>query len=425
MSSGRAATRSAATAGSLGHHCAFSQLPTFASLPGYAGTRSRSLAITVACGSRTTSIVLHDHLLARRRLRVRHALRDDLREPGLRGVLGRKRAERHGEALRADVDDRPRRRCPSPSRRRRAARLRRDSRPAAGRPRTRRSSRCAAASGACRARAARDPRAPARGRRRKAAPIRGRRRRAPPPSPGPSAATCCGVRSLILSGCTCSARRPASPSRDASRRVNAKNVRFASNSRSTTVRNGVVNAGSRAGQILASPAAACRNEGIGPPPLFHFLGEREHAFEHEGVDDLDRRVEMHARFPARRRRPDSSGRAPDRNRSAAASARSRRKSPGSTRSRSRPRCCPETRWNSPVGTLRPAVFSASACSMSRIPGRINPPWKTPFTSSASIVTAVPALTTTHAGGNSSVAIERRHAATSDAQRSAPSCAGRA
>ena len=57
------------------------------------------------------------------------------------------------------------------------------------------------------------------------------------------------------------------------------------------------------------------------------------------------------------------------------------------------------------------------------PGRIRPPRNTPSASSASTVTAVPALTTTHGGGNSSLATARWRAATSDAQRSAPSCAG--
>ena len=57
--------------------------------------------------------------------------------------------------------------------------------------------------------------------------------------------------------------------------------------------------------------------------------------------------------------------------------------------------------------------------MSCIPGRIMPPRNTPFASSASTVTAVPALTMTHAGGKRPVAGERRQAATRDAQRSAP------
>ena len=54
---------------------------------------------------------------------------------------------------------------------------------------------------------------------------------------------------------------------------------------------------------------------------------------------------------------------------AGASARSRRRSPGPLRSRSRPRCCPETAGSCPAATLRPAVFSASASQHEAHPGQ--------------------------------------------------------
>ena len=81
----------------------FSQLPTFASLPAYAGTRSRTLATTVACGSRTISVVLtitcwRGPILA---LVAPCAMTCASRVFALSSVC--KRAERHGEALRAGL----------------------------------------------------------------------------------------------------------------------------------------------------------------------------------------------------------------------------------------------------------------------------------------------------------------------------------
>ena len=165
---------------------------------------------------------LRDHLLARLRLGVGDAARREIlrRAPARPPRCERRPATTRSAAARCRRSRR--RRCRAPGPRRHAARPRPGSPAAAGRPRTPWWSRPAAGSGACPARAARGRRARARGRRRSGAPIRGRRRRARRPCPGPSAATCCGVSSLILSGCTCSARRIASPSGATSRRVYAK-----------------------------------------------------------------------------------------------------------------------------------------------------------------------------------------------------------